>query len=69
MEIVLGIRVRYVGDPVCSADRALVVVNHRTRVDWNFLWLALHHGGTPTQAHNAKFVLKAEVRQYPGLGE
>ena len=69
LEILFGLRVRYSGDVIDSYERALVVVNHRTRVDWNFLWLALHHGTTPTQAHNAKFVLKNDVREYPGLGE
>ena len=35
------------------------------RTDWNFLWAGLHHAGPN---HNAKIILKDEVRSIPGLG-
>ena len=35
------------------------------RTDWNFLWAGLHHAGPN---HNAKIILKDEVRRIPGLG-
>ena len=38
--------------------------SHR-RTDWNFLWAGLHHGGPN---HNAKIILKDELRKIPGLG-
>ena len=37
---------------------------HR-RTDWNFLWAGLHHGGPN---HNAKIILKDDLRKIPGLG-
>ena len=37
----------------------------RVRVDWNFLWAGLHHAGPN---HNAKIILKEEVRRIPGIG-
>jgi len=69
MQIFLGIRLRVVGDPLLSREKSLLICNHRTRLDWNWLWAALFHGGWPTAAHNAKLVLKDEVRKIPGLGE
>ena len=68
IQLVLGVDFRLSGDAFCANENALVVVNHRTRVDWNFLWGALFHAGIPTGAHNAKLVLKDDVKRIPGVG-
>jgi len=65
---VLGARIRVVGDPILSRERSLLVCNHRTRLDWNWLWAALFHGGWPNAGHSAKIVLKDDVKCIPGLG-
>jgi len=67
-EIVMGTRIVVVGDKVDPEDRALIVMNHRTRLDWNYLWAAMFHGTKPP-AHRLKFVLKSAVRHFPGLGK
>ena len=43
-------------------------INHRTRVDWNFMWSALLHNTYPA-SHNAKFVLKEDIKKVPGPGK
>ena len=35
------------------------------RLDWNFFWMGLHHAGPN---HNAKIILKDEVKKIPGIG-
>merc|ERR1711953_623411 len=59
-----GVRIVLTGDNLIS-ENALVVLNHPTRTDWNFLWAGLHHGGPN---HNAKIILKEDLRKIPGLG-
>ena len=44
-------------------------MNHRTRVDWNFLWAAMYQACLPNVAtHRLKFVLKDPIRHIPGPG-
>ncbi|XP_063362845.1 lysocardiolipin acyltransferase 1-like [Cydia amplana] len=31
------------GDYVNPDERTIIVMNHRTRVDWNYVWIALYH--------------------------
>lgn len=68
LEIVFGCRTFIGGDSFRPEENSLIVLNHRTRVDWNFFWSALLHGTSPP-AHNAKLVLKDEVKEIPGLGK
>ena len=56
------------GDPFSAAENAIIVANHRTRLDWNFIWAALLHSGVPTSAHNTKLILKDDVKEVPGVG-
>ena len=69
MTLVLGVRVRVTGDALLVDESSLLVSNHRTRLDWNFLWAAVFYAGWPTAAHNLKLVLKDEVKRIPGIGE
>ena len=62
---VYGVEVVLTGDALLPGENSLMVVNHPTRLDWNFLWMGLFHAG-PT--HNAKIILKESVRKVPGLG-
>ncbi len=64
----LGVRVRVSGDALRADETALLLSNHRTRLDWNFLWAAAFHAGQPTAGHNLKLVLKDEVKRLPGIG-
>jgi len=65
LELVFGVELILTGDPILPHENALLVLNHPTRTDWNFLWQALHHAAP---SHNAKIVLKQELRNIPGMG-
>ncbi|GLH03087.1 Uncharacterized protein GBIM_09006 [Gryllus bimaculatus] len=67
LECLLGIRIVVNGDPVASHEHSLLIMNHRTRTDWNFLWAAMFHASQPL-AHRMKFVLKDPIRHIPGPG-
>lgn len=44
-------------------------MNHRTRVDWNFLWAAMYQACMPSVGcHKLKFILKDPIRHIPGPG-
>lgn len=63
----MGCRVVISGDAINPDDAAILIMNHRNRLDWFFLWAALLHATKPP-AHRCKFVLKSDVRIIPGIG-
>lgn len=67
LEIMMGCRVVISGDDINPDDGAILIMNHRNRLDWFFLWSALLHATKPP-AHRCKFVLKSDVRIIPGIG-
>nr|CAD7573851.1 unnamed protein product [Timema californicum] len=67
LECILGTKIVVTGDYILPQEAALLVMNHRTRLDWNFLWAAMFHACQP-MAHRLKFVLKASIRHLPGPG-
>ncbi|XP_038213937.1 lysocardiolipin acyltransferase 1-like [Zerene cesonia] len=38
-----GTTLHYYGDYVNPNETTIIVMNHRTRVDWNYVWIALYH--------------------------
>ncbi|CAB0045315.1 unnamed protein product [Trichogramma brassicae] len=65
----LGPKILMTGEHIDPRDSALLVMNHRTRVDWNFLWGAMYQACQPRiAAHKLKFVLKDPVKHVPGPG-
>ncbi|CAL4104477.1 unnamed protein product, partial [Meganyctiphanes norvegica] len=67
MELFYGIKFFVSGDSICSGERAIMVLNHRNRLDWNYFWGALAHAALPP-SHNCKIVLKSVIRTFPGIG-
>lgn len=58
-------QVKITGDYVEFGEAALIICNHRTRVDWMFLWvLCLRQG----QLSGLKIVLKESLKGIPGFG-
>ena len=68
LEVVFGVQTFIGGDQFRPEENSLILLNHRTRNDWNFMWSALLHATHP-MAHNAKFVLKEDVKILPGPGK
>lgn len=65
LELALGVKVRVYGDMPQTGERALILCNHRTRVDWVFLWcLCLR----TRQLSQIRFVLKDSLKSIPGVG-
>lgn len=53
------------GDSVPSAKRVLVIANHRTEVDWMYLWdLALRNGCVGS----LRYILKSSLMRLPVFG-
>jgi lysocardiolipin and lysophospholipid acyltransferase len=66
---VLGVKIYVSGDHISPYESAVLVMNHRTRVDWNFLWAAMYQACMPSIAcHKLKFILKDPIRHIPGPG-
>lgn len=38
-----GTKIYHFGDYVNPNERTIMVMNHRTRLDWNYVWIALYH--------------------------
>lgn len=55
------------GDHILHDDRAIIIMNHRTRTDWNFLWPIVHYASDQLN-HNLKFILKDPIKFFPGPG-
>nr|XP_022901636.1 lysocardiolipin acyltransferase 1-like [Onthophagus taurus] len=70
LEILCKCDIQITGDYVSSKETSLLIMNHRTRTDWNFLWPALHHAitGENNPSYPTKFVLKDSIRHIPGPG-
>ena len=68
LEIFFGSQTYLTGDIIRADETSLIILNHATRLDWNFVWLALLHASVPP-AHNAKFVLKDEFKKIPAIGK
>lgn len=70
MEILCGCNIQVSGDPIRTGEMSLLIMNHRTRTDWNFVWPTVYHcvQGRGKLAHSTKMVLKDVIRHIPGAG-
>ncbi|KAG6671136.1 hypothetical protein I3843_Q013400 [Carya illinoinensis] len=64
-EKINGTKVVFSGDMVPEGERVLLIANHRTEVDWMYLWdLALRKGCLG----HMKYILKSSLMKLPVLG-
>lgn len=64
-EKINGTNVVFSGDTVPNAERVMVMCNHRTEVDWMYIWnLALRKG----RIGSCKYAMKSSVRNVPIFG-
>lgn len=63
-------KVEVTGDAIRSNEMSILVMNHRTRTDWNVLWPSLYHSvkGAGSYKYSTKFLLKDAIRHVPGGG-
>uniref|UniRef100_A0A1I7XIK6 E3 ubiquitin-protein ligase hrd-1 n=1 Tax=Heterorhabditis bacteriophora TaxID=37862 RepID=A0A1I7XIK6_HETBA len=68
LEFVFGMRVRVSGDEIEVDQPGLIIMNHRTRLDWMYIWSALYQIN-PWLITTNKISLKAQLKGLPGAGE
>ncbi|KHJ86323.1 Acyltransferase, partial [Oesophagostomum dentatum] len=67
IEYVFGSNFHVSGDLILRDKPALIIMNHRTRLDWLFLWNALYKMD-PLLLTTEKISLKAPLKRIPGAG-
>ena len=66
LEDLLSMRIIVTGDDLSKdKKRSLILLNHRTRLDWMFIWMLHSRFQILDQL---KIVLKADLKRVPGPG-
>ncbi|XP_076841771.1 lysocardiolipin acyltransferase 1 [Brachyhypopomus gauderio] len=65
LEVVFGVKVAITGDGFIPGERSVIIMNHRTRLDWMFLWCCLLRY---SYLRLEKVCLKAALKAVPGFG-
>ncbi|XP_078391392.1 lysocardiolipin acyltransferase 1 [Cetorhinus maximus] len=65
LEMVLGVRVVITGDGFVPGERSVIIMNHRTRLDWMYLWSCLLRC---SYLRMEKICLKSSLKSIPGFG-
>lgn len=60
-----GVKVLITGDAFVPGERSVIIMNHRTRMDWMFLWNCLMRY---SYLRLEKVCLKASLKSVPGFG-
>lgn len=68
MRFLFGVSVKVTGDAIEGGKPAVILMNHRTRLDWMFLWLAVYKIN-PWLLTTSKYSLKAQLKMLPGAGK
>ncbi|KAJ8401168.1 hypothetical protein AAFF_G00387500 [Aldrovandia affinis] len=65
LELVFKVKVVITGDGFVPGERSVIIMNHRTRLDWMFLWCCLLRY---SYLRLEKICLKAALKAVPGFG-
>ncbi|XP_078255073.1 lysocardiolipin acyltransferase 1 [Rhinoraja longicauda] len=65
LEMVLGVRVVITGDGFVPGESSVIIMNHRTRLDWMYLWNCLLRY---SYLRMEKICLKSSLKTIPGFG-
>ncbi|XP_046874363.1 lysocardiolipin acyltransferase 1 [Hypomesus transpacificus] len=65
LELVFGVKVVITGDGFIPGERSVIIMNHRTRLDWMFLWCYLLRY---SYLRLEKICLKAALKAVPAFG-
>ncbi|XP_057596966.1 lysocardiolipin acyltransferase 1 isoform X2 [Hippopotamus amphibius kiboko] len=65
LETMFGVKVIITGDAFIPGERSVIIMNHRTRMDWMFLWNCLMRY---SYLRLEKICLKASLKSVPGFG-
>ncbi|PNI28513.1 LCLAT1 isoform 6, partial [Pan troglodytes] len=64
LETMFGVKVIITGDAFVPGERSVIIMNHRTRMDWMFLWNCLMRY---SYLRLEKICLKASLKGVPGF--
>uniref|UniRef100_A0A915E8M4 Phospholipid/glycerol acyltransferase domain-containing protein n=1 Tax=Ditylenchus dipsaci TaxID=166011 RepID=A0A915E8M4_9BILA len=67
LHFIYGVKVRVSGDSIDCNEPAIIIMNHRTRLDWLYFWLGLWRINPWLMTTN-KIALKELLRHVPGAG-
>lgn len=67
MEYIFGVKIFVSGDVIENSTPSLIIMNHRTRLDWLFFWNALFRID-PWLLTTEKISLKGILKYLPGAG-
>ncbi|XP_070578991.1 lysocardiolipin acyltransferase 1-like [Ptychodera flava] len=65
LEMLFGIKIVVSGDSFRPNEKSIIIMNHRTRLDWMFLWSCLIRRSA---LHHEKIMLKIGLKNIPGGG-
>jgi len=65
-ELMFGVKIVVTGDRVPKGENAVIVMNHRCRLDWLFFWSVVARYG---ELKHEKIIMKHELKHIPGPGE
>lgn len=65
LEVIFGTRFKYIGDKLVNSERSLIIMNHRTRLDWLFLTAIMIR---QSRTSNLKIILKSQLKTSPCIG-
>ncbi|VDK59595.1 unnamed protein product [Gongylonema pulchrum] len=66
-DYIFGVKFHVTGDTINANEPALIIMNHRTRLDWMFFWNALYKMD-PCLLTTEKIALKKQLEHIPGAG-
>ena len=61
-----GVKIVVTGDKVPKGENAVIIMNHRCRLDWLFFWSVVARYG---ELKHEKIIMKHELKHVPGAGE
>ena len=64
-EKIYGIKVVVTGDAIRRHEKTMVIMNHRTRLDWLYFSFVVFHFKI---MNRQKIALKSDIKWIPGLG-
>ncbi|VDK36407.1 unnamed protein product [Gongylonema pulchrum] len=67
LEYIFGVKFKLTGDTIDGDRPAIIIMNHRTRLDWMYFWAALFKIN-PHLLISSKIALKSELRRIPAAG-
>ena len=64
-EILFGVKIIVTGDKLPKNETAVIIMNHRCRLDWMFYWSVMARYG---ELKHEKIIMKSELKNIPGPG-